>query len=145
MNKYLSAALAVVAAFGLTGCNDYLNQQPEDKLIPETFFNTPANLLSYTLNFYTIFPSHSDNAYQLGTFSSDNGTDNQVYRTIGNMYVPGEWRVGSGTDNWNFSNIRSLNYFIKNTEDAIASKSISGSEALINQALGEGYFFRAYA
>lgn len=145
MNKYLSAALAVVAAFGLTGCNDYLNQQPEDKLIPETFFNTPANLLSYTLNFYTIFPSHSDNSYQLGTFSSDNGTDNQVYRTIGNMYVPGEWRVGSGTDNWSFGNIRSLNYFIKNTEDAIESKSISGSEALIHQALGEGYFFRAYA
>ncbi len=144
MNKYISSALAVVAAFGLTCCNDYLDQQPEDKLIPENFFTSPANLQAYTLNFYTILPSHSGNAYQLGTFSSDNGTDNQVYRTIGNMYVPGEWRVGSGTDNWAFGNIRSLNYFLKNTEDAIANKSISGSETLINQALGEGYFFRAY-
>ena len=145
MNKYISSAIAVVAAVGLTGCNDYLNQQPEDKLIPENFFNTPANLQAYTLNFYTLLPSHSNNTYQLGTFSSDNGTDNQVFRTIGNMWVPGEWRVGSGTENWSFGNIRSLNYFLKNTEEAIANNSISGSEALINQALGEGYFFRAYA
>ena len=145
MNKYISSAIAVVAAVGLTGCNDYLNQQPEDKLIPENFFNTPANLQAYTLNFYTLLPSHSNNTYQLGTFSSDNGTDNQVFRTIGNMWVPGEWRVGSGTENWSFGNIRSLNYFLKNTEEAIANNSVSGSEALINQALGEGYFFRAYA
>lgn len=145
MNKYLSSALALVAAFGLTGCNDYLNQQPEDKLIPEKYFSSPANLQAYTLSFYGLFPSHSDNTYQLGTFSADNGTDNQVFRTIGNLYVPGEWRVGSGTANWGFGNIRSLNYFIKNTEEAIANHQVSGSEALINQARGEGYFFRAYA
>ena len=145
MNKYISSALAVVVALGLTGCNDYLNQQPEDKIIPENFFTSAANLQAYTLNFYTILPSHSDNTYQLGTFSSDNGTDNQVFRTIGNMYVPGEWRVGSGTENWSFGNIRSLNYFLQNTEEAIANNAVSGSEALINQARGEGYFFRAYA
>ncbi len=144
MNKYISSALAVAAVFGLTACNDYLNQQPEDKLIPETFFTSAANLQAYTLNFYTIFPSHSDNAYQLGTFSSDNGTDNQVFRTIGSRFVPGEWRVGSGTDNWSFGNIRSLNYFIQNSEAAIAADEVSGSASLINQALGEGYFFRAY-
>ena len=145
MNKYISSALAVVVALGLTGCNDYLNQQPEDKIIPENFFTSAANLQAYTLNFYTILPSHSDNTYQLGTFSSDNGTDNQVFRTIGNMYVPGELRVGSGTENWSFGNIRSLNYFLQHTEEAIANNAVSGSEALINQARGEGYFFRAYA
>lgn len=145
MKKIFSTALAVVAALGFTSCNDFLNQQPEDKLIPETFFNNPSNLLAYTLNFYTVLPSHSSNVYQLGTFSSDNGTDNQVFRTIGSMFVPGEWRVGSGSDNWSFGNIRSMNYFIANTEAAIAAGTISGSQALINQALGEGYFFRAYS
>ena len=145
MNKYISSALAVVVALGLTGCNDYLNQQPEDKIIPENFFNSAANLQAYTLAFYPNLPSHSNNTYELGTFSSDNGTDNQVFRTIGNMYVPGEWRVGDGTDNWSFTNIRSLNYFLQHTEEAIANNAVSGSEALINQARGEGYFFRAYA
>ncbi len=144
MNKYLSTALVVMAAFSLTGCNDYLNERPEDKLIPENFFNSPANLLAYTLNFYKELPNHSNNSYQLGTFSSDNGTDNQVYRTIGNMYVPGEWRVPTGTDNWSFEDIRSLNYFIENTENALANKTLTGSESIINQALGEAYFFRAF-
>ena len=144
MNKYFSSALAVAAVFGLTACNDYLNQQPEDKIIPENFFTSAANLQAYTLNFYTVLPSHSNNVYELGTFSSDNGTDNQVYRTASTMWVPGEWRVGSGTDNWSFTNIRSLNYFIQNAEEAINNGEVSGSESLINQALGEGYFFRAY-
>ncbi|MDE6048094.1 MAG: RagB/SusD family nutrient uptake outer membrane protein [Paramuribaculum sp.] len=145
MKKIFSTAFAVVAALGFSSCNDFLNQQPEDKLIPETFFNNPSNLLAYTLNFYTVFPNHANNLYQLGTFSSDNGTDNQVFRTIGSMFVPGEWRVGNGTDNWEFGNIRSMNYFIANTEAAIAAGTVSGSETLINQALGEGYFFRAYS
>lgn len=145
MNKYISSALAVAAVFGLTACNDYLNQEPEDKIIPENFFTSAANLQAYTLNFYTILPSHSNNVYELGTFSSDNGTDNQVYRTAGTRWVPGEWRVGSGTDNWSFTNIRSLNYFITNAEEAVANGEVSGAEALINQAIGEGYFFRAYA
>lgn len=144
MNKYISSALAVAAVFGLTACNDYLNQQPEDKLIPENFFTSAANLQAYTLNFYTIFPNHSNDTYQLGTFSSDNGTDNQVSRSAGSMWVPGEWRVGNDTGNWSFTNIRSLNYFLINTEEAIADNAVSGSQALINQALGEGYFFRAY-
>ena len=91
-----------------------------------------------------MFPSHSDNAYELGTFSSDNGTDNQAYRTASTRWVPGEWRVGQGTDNWSFGNVRSLNYFIINTEKAIEVGEVSGDPVEIKQALGEAYFFRAY-
>lgn len=144
MNKYFSSAIAVAAVLGLSACNDYLNQEPEDKLIPENYFNSEANLRAYTLNFYTILPSHSNNVYELGTFSSDNGTDNQAYRTASTMWVPGEWRTGNGTENWSFGNVRSLNYFLKNALEAVEAGEVSGSEDLINQALGEGYFFRAY-
>lgn len=144
MNKYISSIVAAAAVVGLTACDDYLNREPEDKLIPENFFTSAANLKAYTLNFYTMFPSHSDNAYELGTFSSDNGTDNQAYRTASTRWVPGEWRVGQGTDNWSFGNVRSLNYFIINTEKAMEAGEVSGDPVEIKQALGEAYFFRAY-
>ncbi len=144
MNKYISSIIALAAVVGFSSCNDYLNQEPQDKLIPENFFTSEANLRAYTLNFYTLFPSHSGNAYQLGTFSNDNGTDNQAARSSSTFWVPGEWRTGSGTDNWSFGNLRSLNYFINNANEAVSAGEVSGSEALINQALGEGYFFRAY-
>ena len=148
MNKYISSLLFATAAVGLASCNDYLDREPEDKIIPENFFNSEANLKAYTLNFYTMFPSHSDDSYALGTFSSDNGTDNQVSSSVGpgTMWVPGEWRVGQGTENWSFGNIRSLNYFINNVKSVqAAGGSISGSESGINQAIGEAYFFRAFS
>lgn len=144
MNKYISSIIALAAVAGLTSCNDYLNHEPEDKIIPENFFTSEANLRAYTLNFYTIFPSHSDNAYELGTFSSDNGTDNQAYRSASNIWVPGEWRTGEGTNNWSFGNLRSLNYFLANALPAVEENAVSGDQALIDQALGEAYFFRAY-
>lgn len=148
MNKYISSLMVVAAAASMTSCNDYLNQQPEDKIVPENFFNAEANLKAYTLNFYTMLPSHSNNAYQLGTFSSDNGTDNQAYRSASTRWVPGEWRVGSETENWSFGNIRSLNYFIENVDAVMAERgheAITGSVSGIDQARGEAYFFRAYA
>lgn len=144
MNKYINSAIAVVAVAGLTACNDYLNHEPEDKLIPENFFTSAANLKAYTLNYYTMLPSHSDNVYELGTFSADNGTDNQAYRNASNMWVPGEWRVSAGTDNWSFDNIRSTNYFIQHTLEAVEAGEVSGTPAEINQAIGEAYFFRAF-
>ncbi len=73
MKTYIKALILGASLTGLTACNDYLNEQPEDKLIPEKFFTTADNLKAYTLNFYTMFPSHSDNAYGLGTFSSEIG------------------------------------------------------------------------
>lgn len=144
MNKYISSIVAAAAVVGLTACDDYLNREPEDKLIPENFFTTAANLKAYTLNFYTMLPSHSDNAYELGTFSADNGTDNQAYRTASTRWVPGEWRVGQGTENWSFGNVRSLNYFLINAEAAVEAGEVSGVPEEINQSLGEAYFFRAY-
>lgn len=144
MNKYISSLFAAAAVVGLSSCNDYLDHQPVDKLIPEVFFTSDANLQAYTLNFYTLLPSHFDNSYQLGTFSSDNGTDNQVYRTAPTRWVPGEWRTGEGTENWDFGNVRSLNWFIANAVPAYENGEVSGNDGYARQAIGEGYFFRAW-
>lgn len=144
MKKYI-LALMVGAAAGLTSCNDFLDMQPEDKLIPENYFTSADNLSAYTQNFYGMFPSHSDNAYQLGTFSSDNGTDNQAAISASVRWVPGEWRVGEETENWGFSNIRSLNFFFQYAQPEYDNGNIKGSQAVIDQAMGEAHFFRAYA
>ncbi len=145
MKTYIKALILGASLTGLTACNDYLNEQPEDKLIPEKFFTTADNLKAYTLNFYTMFPSHSDNAYGLGTFSSDNGTDNQASKDASTRWVPGEWRVGQGTQNWDFTNIRKLNYFFEYALPNFEAGAISGAPTSVNQAMGEAYFFRAFA
>lgn len=145
MNKYIKTILIGAVAASFTSCDDYLDQQPEDKLIPENYFNSASNLSAYTLPFYGLFTTHSSYSYELGTFSADNGTDNQAGMNASNRWVPGEWRVGSGTENWNFSNIRQLNFFFQYAQPNYEAGTISGGDAAVNEAMGEAHFFRAYA
>lgn len=144
MRKYINALLAAAAVVGLSACNDYLDKEPMDKLIPENYFISADNLKAYTLNFYTEFPSHSDNSYGVGTFSTDNGTDNQAGRAASAMFAPGAWRVGSGTNNWDFTKIRQINYFLESAQPNYDEGKISGAKAQIDQAMGEAHFFLAY-
>ncbi|MCI9608300.1 MAG: RagB/SusD family nutrient uptake outer membrane protein [Muribaculaceae bacterium] len=144
MNKYITGLFIGASLVSLTACNDFLNEQPVDKIIPETFFTDADNLKAYTLNFYTVFPNHGMAAYRLGTFTGDDNTDNTAAFSASTRWAPGEWRTGTGTDNWGFGNIRSLNYFIQHTLEELDKNNIGGSTATINQAIGEAYFFRAY-
>lgn len=143
--KTLFIAAALAGGAGLVSCDDYLDLQPEDQLVGENFFTSAGSLSAYTQNFYGMFPTHSDNAYRLGTFSSDNGTDNQAAMSASTVYVPGEWRVNQDSNGWSFGTIRSLNYFLSFAQPNYDNNAISGSSTEIRQALGEAYFFRAYA
>ncbi|MDE6048501.1 MAG: RagB/SusD family nutrient uptake outer membrane protein [Paramuribaculum sp.] len=145
MNKYIKGLMLGTAVIGLTACSDFLNETPPDKLIPENFFNTADNLKSYTINFYGLFPTHSSYMYRLGTFSSDNGTDNQVEMSASVRWVPGEWRTSNDVANWDFSNIRRLNYFFSFALPEYEAGNISGNESEVRQAIGEAYFFLAYS
>lgn len=144
MNKYIASLfIGTSMLVGFTSCEDFLDRQPEADLVPENFFTDGANLSAYVMNFYGLLPSHSSNAYGEGTFANDNGTDNQVERTLPGRYGKGQWLTQNDESNWNFGTIRSLNFFFEyvlpNLEDGTLS-----STALVNQSIGEAYFFRAY-
>lgn len=144
MNKYISYLLTGAALLAFSSCTDFLDREPEAQLIPENFFTDATNLAAYTQNFYTIFPSHSDNSYGLGTFSTDNGTDNQAQVSASSRWIPGQWLVPTESGNWNFTTLRQVNYFLANTLPNYEAGSISGSAELIEQSIGEAYFFRAF-
>lgn len=44
MRKYINLLLATAAVVGLSACNDYLDKEPQDKLIPENYFTSADNL-----------------------------------------------------------------------------------------------------
>lgn len=129
---------------GLTSCEDFLNREPEADLVAENFFTDASNVSAYVMNFYGMLPSHSDASYGMGTFSTDNGTDNQVARSLPSRYAKGQWLTSNDESNWSFGNIRSLNYFFSYVLPNYEENKISGSTSLIRQAIGEAYFFRAY-
>lgn len=142
MKKYISALVIGASLMGLTSCDDFLNREPESNLTGEGYFNQASELATYSVPFYTLLP-YSGSAYDYGTFATDNGTDNQVAISASTRYIPGEWRVGSGS--WSFSTIRQINYFFAMAQEKYDNGSISGAQSEIDQYMGEMHFFRAYA
>lgn len=143
MKKYISAILLGASIAGLTSCSDFLNEQPESSLTPESFFRTADQLAAYTLYLYGNFPVHDQYTYSLGTFIIDNGTDNQVGMSPSSMWTKGLWQVPTGSG-WDFSFIRRCNYFLDQVLPKYEADQITGGAA-VDEYLGEGYFLRAYA
>ena len=144
MNKYIKGLFLGAVAFGFTSCDDFLDREPLSSIIPETYFTTASNLQAYTNNFYGLFPTHSNWMWALGTFTADNGTDNQAAYDADNRWVPGLWTVPSSAGNWSFGTVRQVNYFLQYVLPNIESGVLSLGDEVVSQSLGEAYFFRAY-
>lgn len=137
---HLIGAIIIVLASG-TGCNKFLDRAPLDKVTPDKFLNSEADLAAYTIAAYN-FPTHS--GWGVGTFGLDNHTDNQAHSSYSNRWVPGEWRVPQSGGSWEFSRIRNLNYFLEAVVPKWKEGKVSGNSTRINHYVGEAYFLRAY-
>ena len=149
--KYVNICLLCAAMAGFSSCNDYLDQEPESAIIPESFFATDNDLAAYTVNLYNFFSCIQPGSYGISTFGNDNHTDNQAAMGYSARWVPGEWRVPNSTnddtrtDVWNFFQIRDCNYFFDNVLPKYKEGKITGSDNLIRHYIGEMYVLRAYA
>lgn len=131
-------------AFGTlfsTSCNKYLDREPLSNITPGDYLNTEADLATYTLSQYS-FPTHS--GWGIGTFANDNHTDNQLTSSYATRWVPGEWKVPTNGGEYDFSNIRQLNYFFEQVLPKWKENKISGATDNIEHYIGEAYFLRAY-
>lgn len=149
--RYVNICLLCAAMAGFSSCNDYLDQEPESAIIPESFFATDNDLAAYTINLYNFFSCIQPGSYGISIFGNDNHTDNQAAMNYSSRWVPGEWRVPSSTNDdtrtevWNFFQIRDCNYFFDNVLPKYEEGKITGNDKLIRHYIGEMYVLRAYA
>ena len=141
--KYISMLLLGVT-LGLTSCDDYLDKEPESNVTPASFFTSADDLAAYTVNLYGVLTSIAPGSYGMSTFAYDNDTDNQAGTGYSSRWVPGNWKVGQSGGDWDFGNIRSVNYFLDQVLPKFEAKQISGAEAHVRHYIGEAYFLRAY-
>lgn len=151
--KSIYKIVLTIALAGVVSCNDFLEREPLSDVSPKQFFSTESDLAAYTIACYN-FPTHS--GWGAGTFTFDNGTDNQAGVTASEKWKKGEWRVpsantkdGRGNENDNedefsFVKIRNVNYFLEQVEPKVNAGTIKGNTININHYLGEAYFLRAY-
>lgn len=134
-------AVAGTLALFATSCNKYLDREPLSSVSPDDYLNAEADLATYTITRYD-FPSHD--GWGMGTFSTDNHTDNQANSGYATRWVPGEWRVPSNGGDWSFDKIYQLNYFLETVVPKWHEGAITGNNNNIEHYIGEGYFLRAY-
>ena len=115
----------------MSGCNDsFLERYPTDKLSPQTFFQNENDFRVYTNGFYIMLPTGPD-IYQAER--ADNIVSNtQISEVWGTRLVP------TTDGNWNWSDLRKIN-FLLNNENAINYSNTT----VRNRYFGIARFFRA--
>lgn len=138
---YISVLLALLS---FSSCNKFLNREPLGEISTNTYLRTDNDLAAYAIGLYNILPSHGPGSYGLGIFAVDNGTDNQAATSPNTLFIPGQTRVPNTGGDWDFSSIRSVNYFINTVEPRMENSQISGNQSHVKHYLGEVYFLRAF-
>jgi hypothetical protein len=123
---FLSIFIAVVCGL-FQSCDDALEQYPNDRPSPETFFTTENELKLYTNSLLTIS--------QITGYLNDAPSDNIIHTSLPDE-VAGI-RNAASTGGWSFTNLRKVNYFLDNSHKC-------PDEAVRNRYNGIARFFRAY-
>ncbi len=145
MKKQISIfALSTLLIGGLSGCNDFLDREPLDKVTPTDFFSSTQDLAAYTVKQYS-FNTVTGN-YGINLFGQDNNTDNQAGTGFPSFWIKGQTKVSSaeGDGQYKWENIRACNYFFDNVLPKYEAGEITGSSDQIKHYIGEMYVIRAY-
>ncbi len=120
-----------------TGCSEFLDRPDLDDITSDSYWKTPNDLNLYLIQYYSSFPGWSPGAWNGGIYWTDSNSDNLIHYNS-NSRLRGENTVTSGNNSWNFSRLRSVNIFLEEY------KTVEGDAGLIDQYVGEAYFFRAW-
>lgn len=130
LNKYIIGV--ALATLSLSACKKYfLDRQPQTAIGSDNFFNNEQDLKLYINNLY--------NFEGVGIFNSDRATDNAA--TTGNVEIKtmmmGNPNPANITAGWDWSQLRSANYFLNHFRKANLNAEI------MNHYEGLARFFRA--
>ncbi|WP_313157409.1 RagB/SusD family nutrient uptake outer membrane protein [Sphingobacterium multivorum] len=122
----------------LVACNsNFLNREPLDQLSTSGSLASTNELRLYINQFYQSLPNHPSTTGGNGIAFEDAKTDNMIFTNVDNR-LNGQLTVSNATSINEYTQIRSINFFLKQSTNA------KGNQSEINRYLGEAYFFRAW-
>lgn len=143
---FMSAAAGLLLSGTMVSCSDFLDKEPLSSITPGDYYTDADQIEAVANQFYQdILPEHTRSSWGYGTYNIDDGTDNQAGLTANNKYAKGLWKVPQSDGNYNFNNIRNVNYQLNAVQTNYLGRRINGADATVRQYIGELFFFRAYA
>mgnify|MGYP003658100305 CR=1 FL=1 len=99
-------------AIAFTSCDEFLETEPMDRLVPNTFFQSEKDLQLYTNSFYQrMIPGGLDvvQSDEWGEFTSKNQSP---------TFIAGNYSsVNEGA--WSWTDLRNINYFLENFDNEV--------------------------
>lgn len=110
----------------LSSCNDsFLDKKPLDQEIPESFFQSYENCKTYAWQFYSWYKGYGENMNNIFEINTDNGF--YGYPNNENIYswdkVTTDSYVSTGSQGWDYSNIRTVQVMLDYLKDSKLSES----------------------
>lgn len=143
--KYIFSALLAVASLGLTSCSDFLDEDPKGQLTPTGFFDSQASLdASVNSLYYNVQQSQCNSnplivQCQGDDVTSTTGSNKAAYLSADAFEVPSDTKGLQWLWAWQYNIIQAANLIIDN------APSTPVSQEAINEAMGQAYYWRAYA
>lgn len=135
----------LAASLTAASCSDFLTEDPKGQLTPETFFKTQSDLDQSVDALYSLVQDLQCNANSMivkcqgDDVTSTTGTNKAAYLSADAFETPTDTKGISRTWSAMYSIVKAANLIIEN-----ASK-VSTTQDEINIALGQAYYWRAYA
>ena len=107
----INITLAIIAAMGLTSCEDFLTRKPINKFSPEIYFASEAELKMYTDGFINSWmPDYSEPA------SGDMFNDLIATKNSTAYLLEGSAYNASKRSAWSWSWLRRINFMLEGME-----------------------------
>lgn len=135
----------LAASLTAASCSDFLTEDPKGQLTPETFFKTQSDLDQSVDALYSLVQDLQCNSNSMivkcqgDDVTSTTGTNKTAYLSADAFETPTDTKGISRTWSAMYSIVKAANLIIEN-----ASK-VSTTQDEINIALGQAYYWRAYA
>lgn len=135
----------LAASLTAASCSDFLTEDPKGQLTPKTFFKTQSDLDQSVDALYSLVQDLQCNSNSMivkcqgDDVTSTTGTNKAAYLSADAFETPTDTKGISRTWSAMYSIVKAANLIIEN-----ASK-VSTTQDEINIALGQAYYWRAYA
>lgn len=153
INKIALIACTGVLAVFATSCDKFLDLKPVSQITPESYYNSADQLAAYLNAYYNSSLTapftgrmYHNGRWNDGLIKSDNNTDILAAGQTGNLQLFSDkhWQTPTGKVlQGEYGTVRIYNYFLEQTLPKLEAGTIKGDPVLINNYIGEAYFFRA--
>ena len=135
MKKFINIALGVVAAMGLSSCEDFFTREPINEFSAETYFASEAELKMYTDGFINDWmPKYTEPA------SGDMFNDLIATKNSTGYLLEGAVYNASKRSAWSWSWLRRINFML----EGMAKNGGDIPKDIYNHYEGVARFWRAY-